>query len=65
MNGSTKRKRKRAPKPFDLAENPCPHCEAGEASVWDNMFECYAHPDLEHPGKLKMCEHPWRAREVM
>lgn len=57
--------RKRKPKITESTARPCPHCEAGEASVWDGVLECYAHPDPEHPGKLKMCEQPWHMREVI
>jgi Zn finger protein HypA/HybF involved in hydrogenase expression len=38
---------------------PCPHCQAGEPSVWDGELFHYAHPDGV---KLKMCHYPWRAR---
>jgi len=37
----------------------CPHCEAGEPSVWDDVLSHYAHPAGT---KLKMCHHPWRER---
>lgn len=37
----------------------CPHCLAGEPSVWDDVLSHYAHPD---GGKLKMCHDPWRVR---
>lgn len=39
----------------------CPHCAAGEPSVWDHVLDHFAHP---HPdrGKLKFCHNPWRAR---
>ena len=39
----------------------CPHCVAGEPSVWDDVLFHYAHP---HPAgdKLKMCHDPWRER---
>ncbi len=40
----------------------CPHCDAGEPSVWDNELEWFAHPSGD---KLKMCEHPWRERDVV
>lgn len=40
-------------------EVPCPHCVAGEPSVWD-VLEHFAHPDGEK--KLKMCHSPWRNR---
>jgi len=38
----------------------CPHCAAGEPSVWDSVFEHYAHQDTN--GKLKLCHEPWRSR---
>lgn len=38
---------------------PCPHCAAGEPSVWDDVLSHYAHPDGE---KLKICHSPWRER---
>jgi hypothetical protein len=38
---------------------PCPHCQAGEPSVWDGELFHYAHPA---GSKLKMCHSPWRAR---
>ena len=37
----------------------CPHCRAGEPSVWDGTLSHYAHPD---GSKLKMCHSPWRDR---
>ena len=37
----------------------CPHCLAGEASVWDDVLFHYAHPAGD---KLKMCHEPWRDR---
>jgi len=37
----------------------CPHCLAGEPSVWDGDLSHYAHPAGD---KLKMCHDPWRAR---
>lgn len=37
----------------------CPHCRAGEPSVWDDVLFHYAHPDDK---KLKMCHSPWRER---
>lgn len=39
----------------------CPHCAAGEPSVWDDVLFHYAHP---HPdsNKLKFCHEPWRER---
>jgi hypothetical protein len=37
----------------------CPHCVAGEPSVWDDGLFHYAHPDGE---KLKVCHSPWRER---
>lgn len=41
---------------------PCPHCVAGEPSVWDSGLECYAHP-AEQEGKLKLCWTPWAERD--
>ena len=38
----------------------CPHCQAGEPSVWDDVLFHYAHPAAGN--KLKMCHHPWRER---
>lgn len=38
---------------------PCPHCQAGEPSVWDGELFHYAHPA---GSKLKVCHSPWRAR---
>ena len=40
----------------------CPHCQAGDPSVWDDVLDHYAHPDAANPGKLKFCHQPWRAR---
>jgi hypothetical protein len=37
----------------------CPHCRAGEPSVWDDVLSHYAHPDGD---KLKLCHEPWRER---
>jgi len=37
----------------------CPHCVAGEPSVWDDVLFHYAHPDGD---KLKTCHSPWRER---
>lgn len=37
----------------------CPHCVAGEPSVWDDVLFHYAHPAGE---KLKVCHSPWRER---
>lgn len=37
----------------------CPHCVAGEPSIWDDVLFHYAHPGGE---KLKLCHSPWRAR---
>lgn len=37
----------------------CPHCAAGEPSVWDDVLFHYAHPD---GAKLKSCHAPWRER---
>ena len=39
----------------------CPHCLAGEASVWDNVLFHYAHPTVDSD-KLKFCHDPWRDR---
>ena len=38
----------------------CPHCQAGEPSVWDNVLFHYAHPAAGD--KLKFCHEPWRER---
>jgi hypothetical protein len=38
----------------------CPHCIAGEPSVWDDVLGHYAHPG--NGDKLKFCHNPWRAR---
>ena len=38
----------------------CPHCSAGEPSVWDGVLSHYAHPD--RGAKLKFCHDPWRDR---
>lgn len=38
----------------------CPHCLAGEPSVWDGVLMHYAHPAPN--GKLKMCHNPWSER---
>lgn len=40
---------------------PCPHCVAGEPSVFDGELEWFAHPDGD---KLKMCHEPWRPRQT-
>ena len=37
----------------------CPHCVAGEPSVWDDVFDHYAHPAGD---KLRFCHRPWRDR---
>lgn len=37
----------------------CPHCLAGEPSVWDDVVFHFAHPAGI---KLKMCHAPWRER---
>jgi len=37
----------------------CPHCLAGDPSVWDDVLFHYAHPAGD---KLKMCHEPWRER---
>jgi hypothetical protein len=39
----------------------CPHCAAGEPSVWDDVLFHYAHPHLNGQ-KLKFCHEPWRDR---
>jgi hypothetical protein len=38
----------------------CPHCRAGEPSVWDGVLFHYAHP--AGGDKLKMCVNPWSER---
>lgn len=43
-----------------MSDETCPHCRAGEPSVWDQVFECFAHRMLD--GKLKVCHQPWRDR---
>lgn len=45
----------------DVSVTRCPHCQAGEPSVWDDVLFHYAHP---HPDgtKLKFCHEPWRER---
>jgi len=45
----------------ELATNsaPCPHCKAGEPSIWDGELFHYAHPA---GSKLKACHSPWRPR---
>lgn len=43
----------------DTAPVRCPHCQAGEPSVWDDMLFHYAHPTGE---QLKFCHDPWRER---
>ena len=40
-------------------DGTCPHCRAGEPSVWDDVLFHYAHPA---GSKLKMCHSPWRSR---
>ena len=40
----------------------CPHCRAGEPSVWDGVIFHYAHPAAGT--RLKFCHEPWRARCV-
>jgi len=47
----------------------CPHCIAGEPSVWDSVMWRYAHPDDaklkrrdDHADKFKLCRDPWRKR---
>jgi len=42
-----------------VVADPCPHCQAGEPSVWDDVLFHYAHPAGV---KLKMCHSPWRER---
>jgi len=45
-----------------MSDGPrCPHCLAGEPSVWDDVLFHYAHP---HPDgeMLKFCHEPWRER---
>lgn len=44
----------------EASETRCPHCRAGEPSVWDGVFDHYAHP--AGGDKLKFCEDPWRER---
>lgn len=44
---------------IDDARVSCPHCLAGEPSVWDGVLFQYAHPAGD---KLKMCHEPWRER---
>lgn len=39
----------------------CPHCLAGDPSVWDSVLDHYAHPHSDL-AKLKFCHDPWRAR---
>lgn len=43
----------------DASETRCPHCQAGEPSVWDDVLFHYAHPSGT---KLKFCHDPWRER---
>ena len=38
----------------------CPHCQAGDPSVWDGVLFHYAHPAPND--KLKFCHEPWRER---
>lgn len=38
----------------------CPHCIAGEPSVWDPVFEHFAHPATS--SQLKFCHTPWSPR---
>lgn len=40
----------------------CPHCAAGEPSVWDDVLEHFAHPT---GSQLKMCHEPWRERRYV
>jgi len=54
----------RSPKDDHEGEEPsvtCPHCTAGEPSVWDDVLFHYAHPHLAGD-KLKFCHEPWRER---
>lgn len=44
----------------DADELRCPHCHAGEPSVWDDVLFHYAHP--ADGSKLKFCHEPWRER---
>jgi len=46
-----------------IAADPtaCPHCAAGEPSVWDPILFHYAHPSGDGK-KLKSCHSPWRER---
>lgn len=39
----------------------CPHCLSGASSVWDSVFECWAHPGAAE-NSLIVCHEPWRAR---
>ena len=41
------------------APETCPHCLAGEPSMWDDVLFHFAHPAGK---RLKMCHSPWRAR---
>lgn len=41
------------------SSDPCPHCQAGEPSVWDGELFHYAHPA---GNKLKVCRSPWKER---
>lgn len=45
----------------DASETRCPHCQAGEPSVWDDVLFHYAHPHVDGD-KLKFCHEPWRER---
>ena len=40
----------------------CPHCLAGEPSVWDDVLFHYAHPHPTDKSRLKFCHAPWRER---
>lgn len=42
-------------------DGTCPHCRAGEPSVWDDVFFHYAHIH-SNSNKFKMCHQPWRSR---
>lgn len=47
-------------KPADeVSPTGCPHCQAGEPSVWDDVLSHYAHPT---EGGLKTCHAPWGIR---
>jgi len=46
----------------EVEESPvtCPHCLAGEPSIWDGVLFHYAHP--ADGDKFKLCHDPWRDR---